>query len=80
MLGEQKVAVIPLLAGDLLWFGAPAQGDQSQIVQTVIHCDRVDVDNLEAGSDASSVLLPGETLTFPFDNQSASVTHNMNNG
>lgn len=56
---EKCTAVIPLFAGDFLWFGAPTHGDQSQVVQTVIHCNRVYVDYLEAGSDASSVFLPG---------------------
>ena len=51
-------ARLPLLAGDLLGFGAPAHGDESKVVQTVVHGDRVDVDHLETGGDASSVLLP----------------------
>lgn len=51
---------VPLLAGELLGLGAPPDGHQAEVVQAVVHGDGVDVDHLEAGGDAASVLLPVE--------------------
>lgn len=49
---------LPLLARDLLRFGTPSHRHQSQVVQPVVHCHGVDVDDLKTGCDAASVLLP----------------------
>lgn len=61
MLQHNTVYSLPLFARQLLRFGSPANRNKAQIVQTVVHRNRVYVDDLEAWSNAASVFFPAHT-------------------